>query len=84
MRIFRDSATLLIRSKILLTFMILLFGFVVWEVGSLYGKTVLSRPMRWRWRCVRRRQSRRWSWKSQSGFCAESQSAAGDRKGGRL
>lgn len=45
MRIFRDSATLLIRSKILLTFMILLFGFVVWEVGSLYGKTKFAATM---------------------------------------
>lgn len=45
MRIFRDSAILLIRSKILLTFMILLFGFVVWEVGSLYGKTKFAATM---------------------------------------
>ena len=39
MKIFRDSATLLIRSKILLTFMLILLGFVVWETGSLYGQT---------------------------------------------
>ena len=45
MRIFRDSTILLIRSKILLTFMILLFGFVVWEVGSLYGKTKFAATM---------------------------------------
>lgn len=39
MRIFRDSVRLLIRSKILLTFMLILLGFVVWETGSLYGQT---------------------------------------------
>ena len=30
---------MLIRSKILLTFMLVLLGFVVWETGSLYGQT---------------------------------------------
>lgn len=39
MRIFKDSVRLLIRSKILLTFMLILLGFVVWETGSLYGQT---------------------------------------------
>ena len=45
MRIFRDSVKLLVRSKILLTFMLLLLGFIVWETGSLYGKTSFAATM---------------------------------------
>ncbi len=45
MRIFKDAVRLLIRSKILLTFMLLLLGFVVWETGDLYGKNMYAPTM---------------------------------------
>ncbi|MDE6852842.1 MAG: hypothetical protein K2J67_10230 [Lachnospiraceae bacterium] len=45
MRLFRDAVKLLISSKILLIFMFLLFGFVVWETGSLYGKGTVAATM---------------------------------------
>lgn len=45
MRLFRDAVRLLVSSKILLTFMLLLLGFVVWETGSLYGKSTVAATM---------------------------------------